>query len=139
MDVFDKIRNMKILLIEDDEWIRDSLSIFFEAEGCHLLALETAEEALSALKNQSYDLLIVDYRLPGLDGLELLKRIQNKHLEAIKVIITAYRTDQLISEAKKLNVQGFIEKPFTSQTLMASLSHLIEMHNYRQKRRPQQF
>ena len=57
MDLFSKIREMKILLIDDDEWIRDSLSVFFEAEGCHLLALETAEDGLAALKNQIFDLI----------------------------------------------------------------------------------
>ena len=126
MDLFNKIREMKILLIDDDEWIRDSLRVFFEAEGCHLLALETAEEGLAALKDQIFDLLIVDYKLPGLDGLEFLKRIHTTHPGAMKVMITAYRNDKIVTEARKLNIQGFIEKPFTSDTLMASLAHLIK-------------
>jgi len=135
MDVFDKLRTMKILLIDDDEWIRDSLSIFFEAEGCQLMVFETAEEGLAELKDQAYDLIIVDYKLPGLDGLEFLKRTQNAQLDAIKVLITAYRNDMVVSEAKKLKIQGFIEKPFTSDSFMASLAHLIEMHEYREHRR----
>jgi len=138
MDVFDKLRSMKILLIDDDEWIRDALSIFFEAEGCHLLALETAEEGLTALKDKNYDLLIVDYKLPGLDGLEFLRRTHNAQSNAIKVLITAYRSDEVISEAKKLKVHGFIEKPFTSDSFMASLAHLIAIHEYREQRRIQQ-
>ena len=129
MDVFSKIREMKILLIDDDEWIRDSLSIFFEAEGCHLLALETAEEGLSTLKDQTFDLIIVDYKLPGLDGLEFLKRIQTTQSGTLKVMITAYRNDKFVSEAKRLKVQGFIEKPFTSDTIMESLAHLIKMRD----------
>jgi DNA-binding NtrC family response regulator len=131
MDVFSKIREMKILLIDDDEWIRDSLSVFFEAEGCHLLALETAEEGLAALKDQIFDLIIVDYKLPGLDGLEFLKRIHTTQPDALKVMITAYRNDRLVSKAKELKVQGFIEKPFTSDTIMASLAHLIKMRDMR--------
>ncbi len=120
---------MKILLIDDDEWIRDSLKIFFEAEGCDLLALETAEEGMAALKDQTVDLIIVDYKLPGLDGLEFLKRIHNTQPGAMKILITAYRNDNVVSEAKKLKVQGFIEKPFTSDTFMASLAHLIKMRD----------
>jgi PleD family two-component response regulator len=46
MNLFGKLRQMRILLIDDDEWIRDSLRMFFEAEGCRLLAVETAERAL---------------------------------------------------------------------------------------------
>jgi DNA-binding NtrC family response regulator len=135
MDVFSKLRKMKILLIDDDEWIRDSLSIFFEAEGCQLMAFETAEEGIDELKDQTYDLIIVDYKLPGLDGLEFIKRTQNALSDAIKVLITAYRNDKVVSEAKKLKVQGFIEKPFTYDSFMASLVHLIAMHEYREQKK----
>jgi len=64
MDLFNQLKSMEILLIDDDEWIRDSLCVFFESEGCHLTALETAEEGMEALKNHDYDILITDYRLP---------------------------------------------------------------------------
>jgi len=134
MDLFSKIREMKILLIDDDEWIRDSLSIFFEAEGCRVLALETAEEGIVAIKDQAFDLIIVDYKLPGLDGLEFLKRIHTSQAGAIKILITAYRNENVVSEAKKLKVQGFIEKPFTSDTIMASLAHLIKVQDMKHQR-----
>ena len=134
MDLFSKIREMKILLIDDDEWIRDSLSIFFEAEGCRVLALETAEEGLTTIKDQIFDLIIVDYKLPGLDGLEFLKRIQNTQADAIKIMITAYRNETVISEAKKLKVQGLIEKPFTSETIMASLAYTIKIRDTKLQR-----
>ena len=129
MDLFSEIRGMKILLIDDDEWIRDSLSIFFDAEGCHVLALETAEEGMAAIKEQVYDLIIVDYKLPGLDGIEFLKRIHQTQPEAIKILITAYRSEDVVSEANKLKVQGFNEKPFTSETIMASLAYTIKMRD----------
>lgn len=127
MDIFRKIREMKIFIIDDDVWIRDSLRTFFETEGCRVLALETAEEGLSAVKDQTFDVIIVDYRLPGLDGLEFLKRIHSAQAGAIKILITAYRNENLVSEAKKLKIQGFIEKPFTSDTIMASLACAIKM------------
>jgi DNA-binding NtrC family response regulator len=134
MDVFSKIRGMKILLIDDDEWIRDSLSMFFEAEGCHVLALETAEEGIAAIKDQTFDLIFVDYKLPGLDGLEFLKRIHHSQPGAIKIMISAYRDENVVSKARKLKVQGFIEKPFTSDTIMASLAHLIKMRDRNPRR-----
>ncbi|MCK5192239.1 MAG: response regulator [Desulfobulbaceae bacterium] len=126
MDLFSKLKEMKILLIDDDKWIRDSLSIFFEYEGCHLLALETAEEAMEVLKMHDYDIIIVDYKLPGMDGLALLKRIQDSHLDAMKILITAYRSEVVISEAINMGVKEIIEKPFTSKIIEATLSRLIE-------------
>ena len=126
MDLFSKLKEMKILLIDDDKWIRDSLSLFFEYEGCHFLALETAEEAMEALKMHNYDIIIVDYKLPGMDGLEFLKRIHESHPDTRKILITAYRNEEVVSEAIRMGVQDFIEKPFTSKIIEASLSRLIE-------------
>ena len=124
MDVFRKLRNMKILLIDDDEWIRDSLSIFFEAEGCCIVSVETAEEGLEALRSQNYDIIITDYRLPGMDGIEFLKRIRNSHRDAKKILITAYKSELVVAEARKAGVQHLIAKPFTSETIEASLTFL---------------
>ena len=126
MKLFIKLRQMKILLIDDDEWIRDSLSLYFEGEGCHLLALETAEEGIEALKGQNYDIMMVDYRLPGMDGLEFLKRIQKTQSHAMKVLITAYRSKEVVSKAIKIGIDGFIEKPFTTRNIEESLSRLIK-------------
>jgi len=124
MDIFSKLRNMKILLIDDDEWIRDSLSIFFEAEGCRIVSVETAEEGLEALRSQDYDIIITDYKLPGMDGIEFLKQIQRSQKNAKKVLITAYKSELVVEEAKKAGVQHLIAKPFTSETIEASLTFL---------------
>jgi len=126
MDLFGRLKQMKIVLIDDDEWIRDSLSLFFEGEGCHLLALETAEEAIEKLKRQNYDIIIADYRMPAMDGLEFLKRIQKTDPHAIKVLITAYKDEKVVSEAIRIGIQDFIEKPFTTRAIEESLSRLIE-------------
>ncbi len=125
MDLFSKLKKMRILLIDDDEWIRDSLSLYFEGEGCHLLALETAEEGIEALKGQNYDIIMVDYRLPGMDGLEFLKRIQKTQSHAMKVLITAYKSKEVVSKAMKIGIDDFIEKPFTTRNIEESLSRLI--------------
>ena len=116
---------MKILLIDDDKWIRDSLTLFFEAEGCLLVACETAEEALEALKGVTPDVIIADYRLPGVDGLELLRRVGPSHPRAIKILVTAYRSDDVVSEAASLGIDAFIEKPLTAKGIEESLSGLI--------------
>lgn len=117
---------MKILLIDDDKWIRDSLSLFFESEGILLVACETAEEGLETLGDQTYDIIIVDYKLPGMDGLEFLKRIKESHPGSMKVLLTAYKEDKVIAETNRIGVDDFIEKPFTAKTIEESLSRLIE-------------
>lgn len=126
MDLFSKLREMKILLIDDDEWIRDSLCLFFEGEGCHLLAFETAEEAMEELKRQPYDIIITDYKLPGIDGLEFLKRIQKPFPDAMKILISAYGSDEVVAEAIKNGIHDFIEKPFKTETIEKALIRIIE-------------
>ncbi len=124
MDLFTKLKTMKILLVDDDEWIRDSLRLYFEAEGCRIVAIETAEEAIEALHRQDYDIIITDYKLPGMDGVEFFRRIQNSHPNTIKILITAYKSEVVVDEAKKAGVQHLIAKPFTSDTIEASLTRL---------------
>jgi DNA-binding NtrC family response regulator len=117
---------MKILLIDDDELIRDSMGLFFESEDCHLVACETAEEGLEALKGQDFDIIIADYRLPGMDGLQFFKMIQKTRPYIMKILITAYGFKELFSEAVQIGIDELLEKPFTSGTLETSLSRLIE-------------
>lgn len=126
MDIFNILKEKSILLIDDDEWIRDSLSIFFENEGCQLTALETAEEGMKELDRKTFDIIITDYRLPRMDGLEFFKKIERSHMNPMKVLITAYRSNDVITEAKRIGVQDFIEKPFTIETIKDSLFRLIQ-------------
>ena len=131
MDLFNKLKSMEILLVDDDEWIRHSLCLFFESEGCHLTALETAEEGMEAIKKQAYDILVTDYRLPGMDGLEFLRHIQDTQPHIMTVLITAYKSEDVVSEAVKLGIQDFIEKPFTTKTIEESLTRLLKKREQR--------
>jgi DNA-binding response OmpR family regulator len=125
MDLFAKLKSMHLLLIDDDEWVRESLRLFFESEGCHIVALETAEEGLNIAANQSFDLIIVDYRLPGMDGLEFVKHLPANQAGTLKVMITAYGSEDLFSRAKQSGVDAFIPKPFTTEIIEACLDRLI--------------
>ena len=126
MNIFNRIRDMKILLVDDDEWIRDSLSLFFEAEGCELITFETAEEGLEAVKHIAYDIVISDYKLPGMDGLEFLRRVKEKQPNAFEILITAYANGEILKEAKMLGVKDIIPKPFSSEDVETSLIRIIE-------------
>jgi DNA-binding NtrC family response regulator len=126
INIFDRIKKLKILLVDDDEWIRDSLNLFFEANGCNLLTLETAEEAMEAVNKQAYDIVISDYKLPGMDGLEFLGRVKEKQPNAFEILITAYANYEILKKAKMMGVKDIIPKPFTSEDVEASLARTIE-------------
>jgi DNA-binding response OmpR family regulator len=116
---------MHLLLIDDDEWVRDSLRLFFESEGCDIVALETAEEGLNLTANRHFDIIVVDYRLPGMDGLEFISRLPASQTDTLKVLITAYGSEDLLLEARHSGFHACIPKPFTTEVIEASLKALI--------------
>jgi len=119
---------MKTLLIDDDKWIRNSMSIVFENEDCYLKAVETAEEALKELKVEKYNIIICDYKLPGIDGIEFFEKIKDIYMDTIKILITAYGNKSITEDAICLGVNDVIEKPFTTKTIENSLK-LTLLHN----------
>jgi len=125
MNLFSKLKDKKILLVDDDEWIRDSLTVYFDSEGCHILAVETAEEGLELLKQEDWDIILTDYKLPGIDGLTFSKKIQEIRPNAIRILITAYKSNEVVSEARSVGIQDLIDKPFTIKTIEDSLSRLL--------------
>ncbi|HUV78630.1 MAG TPA: response regulator [Desulfobacterales bacterium] len=134
MDLFSKLKDKKILLVDDDEWIRDSLTMYFGTEGCHILAVETAEEGLELLKQEDWDIILTDFKLPGIDGLAFSKKVQGIRPDAIKILITAYKSKEIVSEARSAGIQDLIDKPVTIKTIEDSLSRLL--HGKEIQKRP---
>ncbi len=126
MSAFNKLTKMKILLIDDDELIRDSLSIAFKSKGCWMWAVESAEEGLNALQQDKFDIVISDLRLPGMNGLEALRSAIKFQPGIRAVLITAYGERDIAIKASEAGVHGFIEKPFLVGALFESLERLIK-------------
>jgi len=132
MNYFNELKEAKMLLVDDDEFIRDSLRIAFSNKGCCIQAAETAEEGLEAIKSAKYDIIISDLRLPGKCGLEFLKAVRTAHPETLCVLITAYRDIHVSSEASAIGIHDFIEKPFSIGVLVQSLAQLIKSRRQNQ-------
>jgi DNA-binding NtrC family response regulator len=101
------------------------MSLFFEAEGCNLMTFETAEEAMEGVRHPAFDIIISDYKLPGIDGLEFLRQVKKRHPATVEILITAYGNYDLYIEAIKGVVQDFIPKPLTSENVVMSLNLII--------------
>jgi len=114
----------KILMVEDDESLRIVMKLFFESEGYYFMAVETAEKGLVELDLQEYDIIISDYMLPGINGLEFLRALHKTPVRSTKVLTTAFGNSDIIEQAKSLGISYFIEKPLTAEKLEACLAYL---------------
>ncbi|MGD2186402.1 MAG: response regulator [Desulfobacterales bacterium] len=122
MNPFNELKDFKTLLVDDDEFIRDSLKIAFTTKGCPMRVAETAEKGLQALKEEQFDIIISDFRLPGMNGLDFLKLASVTQPAAVNILITAYRDEYSFSEAVRIGVTELIEKPFSVKTLVTLLA-----------------
>ena len=122
MDPFDELKKAKTLLVDDDEFIRNSVDLAFRTRGCELQVVENAEDGLQAIKDRQFDIIISDLRLPGINGLDFLKLTTATHPNAIRFLITAYRDDRFVSEAIRSGIHQFIDKPFTINVLVNMLA-----------------
>jgi CheY-like chemotaxis protein len=128
MNLFKRLRQLKTLLIDDDEWIRDSMSIFFQSEGCTIQTLETAEEALQLFAKDRYDIVLIDYMLPGMNGISFaraLDRLQENQPKSpspiIKILITAHGEEEIVTQARAAGFHDIIHKPFTPEAIETAL------------------
>jgi len=101
-----------ILIVDDEEGLREGLSKLLEGEGYAVIAAETGEEALQILQQSHIDLVLTDMRMPGMDGIELLKKIRERHGELGVIILTGYGQIESYIEAMNFGAIEYVSKPF---------------------------
>ena len=126
MDPFSKIKKMKTLLIDDDELIRDSFRLAFSQKGCFLMAVETAEEGLCVLQNNKFDIIISDFTLPGMNGIDFFKQAAINQTDTANVLISGNISSEKLSEKNEAKVHDFVQKPFSVTDLAHTLAALTE-------------
>ena len=122
----------RILVVDDEKSMCDYLSIILEKEGYETLTASNGKEALLLLEQSPPDLIIQDIKMPGMDGIELLRKTKSISKNLPVVIMTAYSTWETAVEAMRLGASDFIRKPFENQTIKDIVARLIEF-NSRQK------
>ena len=108
----------QVLLVEDDSDLREAISVTLRMSGLEFAAFETAEEALSEIDPEADQLLVTDFRLPGMNGLQLLEEVRQKNPHLPVVVMTAYADTQLAVQALKGGARDFLIKPFLPQQLL---------------------
>ena len=108
----------QILLVEDDTDLREAISVTLRLGGVEHEAFECAEDALPAIDPEAEQMLVTDFRLPGMNGLQLLAKARERHPQLPVVVMTAYADTQLAVQALKGGARDFLIKPFMPQQLL---------------------
>lgn len=102
----------RMLVVDDERTVCECLRDFFTAHGFTVATAFSGEEALAKLAEQPYDVLLLDVLLPGIHGLEVLRKVRQQRADIKAVMMTALDEDDLRAQARQLGAAGFITKPF---------------------------
>ncbi|RJR38415.1 MAG: response regulator [Desulfobacteraceae bacterium] len=115
-----------ILVVDDEKNIRLTLSQSLESLGVEIRTAVNGEEALRKLKEEDFSLILLDLRMPGMDGMEVLRRVRQYWSKPRVIIITAHGTIESAVEAMKLGAADFIQKPFSPREIRDLVTQVLD-------------
>lgn len=117
---------MKVLVIDDERPIRETLDMFLQEKGYEVITAESGEQGLESVQAESPDIVLLDVRLPGMDGLEVLRQINESSSPASVIMITAHHDMDIAIRAVKLGAYDCIHKPLDVEELEVTLNKVVE-------------
>lgn len=114
----------RILIADDEEGIRESINLILE-EDYDVAFATNGEEALAKLQADAFDLVLLDIKMPKLDGLEVLKRLKASNRTTPVIMLTAYQSVELAKEAVKLGARDYLPKPFDRERVLSSVRDIL--------------
>jgi two-component system, NtrC family, nitrogen regulation response regulator NtrX len=115
----------RILVIDDEAAIRESLKMTLEYEGYEFVGAATGQEGLALVEREAPDLVLLDVKMPGMDGIEVLERLRSMNDALPVVVVSGHGTISTAVEATKKGAWDFIEKPFASERVLVSLRNAL--------------
>ena len=116
----------EVLIVDDEEIVRKSLSEWLKEAVYQVFSVEDGYEALETLTTRDVDVLLVDLKMPGIDGIEVLKKVKERDISKGVIIITAYGSIENAVEAMKIGASDYITKPFEPEELEKVVDNVIE-------------
>jgi len=119
-------KKFRILVVDDELIVRDSLKEILDEEGYAVEMAESGPKALEELTKQPYQLMLLDIKMPGMDGVEVLQKAKEAHPDLSVVMMTAYATVETAVEAMKIGALEYLIKPFEPDTLIPMVVRIYE-------------
>ena len=120
----------KILVIDDEQMVTRSLTKLLKKSGYEVDAANNGTEAMKKVREADFDLIISDIRMPGEDGIEIVKNIRsylrdNKKNKIPEILITGYASEDKYQSAIELEVRAYINKPFDIKELLETVKEIL--------------
>ncbi len=123
----------RILVVDDEASMRRMIELLLAQEGYQPKSAQNAEEAIAAMAQEAFDLVISDIRMPGLSGIDLLRRIREDGSAAEVILVTAYASAESAIEALKLGAFDYVTKPFQVDELLHVVKNALEKGSLREE------
>ncbi|MFZ5564629.1 MAG: sigma-54-dependent transcriptional regulator, partial [Thermodesulfobacteriota bacterium] len=123
-----------ILIIDDDEGLVHFLSRFFQRKGHAVTACLTGTEALKTLAENGFDLILLDYKMPDINGLDMLSEIRRVEVKTPVILMTAYGTTDLAIETMKRGAYDYLTKPFDRKDLSRVVTEALAANRQMKER-----
>lgn len=118
--------NGRILVADDEEVMRDVLSVLLSSESYKVDLAETGPQAMEMIRDKDYSVILLDLMLPGMDGLQVLEEMKNTENSPVAVVLTAFASIDKAVKATKLGAFDFITKPFKNDELLLAVKNAME-------------
>jgi DNA-binding NtrC family response regulator len=119
------VEKSKVLVVDDEEALRYLLSTELSAEGYEVDTAGDGDEAIEAIKKSDYDVVLLDIKMPRVDGFEVLKFIKQNKPEIKVIMLTAYADVKNAIEALKLGASDFVSKPYDLEDILTSINRAL--------------
>ncbi|MEK7850548.1 MAG: response regulator [Deltaproteobacteria bacterium] len=116
-----------ILVVDDDLHMRMMFEAILESEGYNVTLAQSGPEALAMMKAEQPSLVLLDYMMPGMNGLDVLKEIKKSHVQTEVIIVTGHGSEKLSIEMLKSGASDYIQKPFTMDQLLSSIKRVLSV------------
>jgi OmpR family response regulator RpaB len=124
-----------ILLVDDEEAIRASVGEILKLEGYEVVLAATGEEALDTLGKRSFDLMLLDLKMPGIDGIEVLHGVNRISPDTKVILLTAHGSMESAIEALRQGAHDYLLKPSPSRVILSSIARALARRSEQQQRR----
>jgi DNA-binding NtrC family response regulator len=125
----------RVLIVDDEEILREVLSVLLVSESWMVEAVETGGEALARMREREYGVVLLDLMLPGIDGLDVLEEMQKLERPPTAIMLTAYASLDKAVQATKLGAFNFIAKPFKNEELLLAVRNAFDHYELREENR----